>query len=125
MTYTNEQINEAIKAALAEKGEDYVYERVGEGAKQGCYYAVDGAPSCLVGNVLNRLDPEMFAQVIEYETDTPEYQDTGFEDVAEYLRLPFHEDQVAALKDAQVKQDQGKTWGEAAQKYAEKLGETL
>lgn len=122
--YENREINEAIKKALAEKGGDYVYERVihektGSG---GCVYAVGDAPSCIVGHVLNALDPEMFKRVAEWEQEA---EDTGFRQAAVALELPFGRDQIHALSQAQVAQDDGYKWSAAALEYAYYLGEKL
>ena len=38
-----------LRAVVAEKGADYVY------AEEACQYAIEGAPSCIVGHVYARL----------------------------------------------------------------------
>jgi hypothetical protein len=46
---TPEIAAEALKAAVAKRGEDYVYEQTESG---NCLYVRDGMPSCLIGQVL-------------------------------------------------------------------------
>lgn len=117
-TYTNAEINAALKAAVEEKGESYTYPaRIG-----GCFYEDGGQPSCIVGHVLYNLDPEMFQRVAEWEAVT---KNTRFTNAARYLSLPFHKDQVAALQKAQDAQDNQWSWGTAALDYANTLGEVL
>lgn len=122
MTYTNAQINAALKKALADRGEDYVYPE-SEKHKGGCMYATeDGAPSCIVGYVLHVLDPEKFAEVATWERKKGT-GDTAVDDAWRDLDLDFQLDQVEALRMAQVKQDRGDTWGTAAVFYMQSLGE--
>ncbi|QIG58652.1 hypothetical protein SEA_PAVLO_108 [Microbacterium phage Pavlo] len=118
MTYTNAQINAALKESLAEKGEDYVY--ISDGP--GCAYAHNGQPSCLVGHVLHKLDPEMFEKVVEAENN-PTTGDLTFDHLAADLGLPFHPEQADALRRAQIAQDLKSPWGEAAVEYMRRLGE--
>lgn len=124
MTYTNEQISVALRAALDAKGEDYVYET---GISGDCDYARHGAPSCIVGFVANALDPEMFRAIEDYEEDYDKNRgDNSFRAVANGLRLPFEPHQVKALGDIQREQDKGVPWGEAvATEWVAALGEHL
>lgn len=122
MTYTNVEINAALKKALEAKGEDYVYPEE-EKHKGGCMYATaDGAPSCIVGHVLHELDPEGFAKVAKWERKKGT-GDTAVDDAVNALGLNFHPDQVEALRMAQVNQDKGAPWGAAAWYYMQSLGE--
>lgn len=123
MTYTNEQINAALKKALEDRGEDYVYPD-DEKHNGGCMYATEnGTPSCIVGYVLNELDPEKFAEVARWERDE-DTADTAVGDAYLAVGLDLHRDQVDALEAAQVKQDQGLPWGRAAVEYMRHLGES-
>ena len=65
--YTNEQILEAAEAAIQEMGADYVYRPT----IAGCVYAVitknGPEPSCLVGQIVFRLNPEDFKEVAIWE----------------------------------------------------------
>lgn len=123
MSYTNQEINEALKKALAEKGEDYVYP-LSEKHDRGCMYATDeGAPSCIVGHVLHTLDPELFAGVAKWER-MKSTLDTAMGDVVRRFHPDLHPDQVKALSYAQVAQDRGQSWGYAATEYMRALGES-
>lgn len=124
MTYTNEQISVALRAALDARGEDYVYET---GMSGDCDYARGGEPSCIVGFVAHALDPEMFLAIEDYEEDYDKnLGDKSFRAVANRLRLPFEPHQVTALGDIQRQQDKGVPWGEVvASEWVAVLGERL
>lgn len=124
--WTPELVLEALEEAVAEKGEDYKYE-FPEDADGECVYSThDGAPSCIVGYVVKRLDPELFErlhtaeweEVDEGERDTPYvfgwWMYTEGQDLDE---RPAHK----ALIAAQNKQDGGHTWGEALERAKEVL----
>lgn len=122
MTYTNVQINAALKKALEDRGEGYVYPE-SEKVSGVCMYATaDGAPSCIVGYVLNELDPEKFAEVAKWERKKVT-GDTTVDDAWRELGLDLYRDQVEALEAAQIAQDNGKPWGQAAVAYMWSLGE--
>ena len=121
-TYTNAEVNAALKAALELKGEEYVYER---GPHNSCDYARNGEPSCIVGHVLHTLNKGLFEKVAEYENGPTPYEGYTFNDVAIALDLPFTKIQVKALRAAQFDQDLGESWGQAAIDYMNVLGETL
>lgn len=120
-TYTNAEINAALKAAVEEKGEDYTY----PSTLMGCFYQESGQPSCIVGHVLYSLDPEMFQRVAEWEASSTSGGNTRFIYVVDELSLPFRTDQVGALQAAQDAQDLHQSWGTAALDYANVLGEVL
>lgn len=122
--YTNAEVNAALKAALDEKGHDYVYPVDANG---NCVYQKDGAPSCLVGYVVHALDPKEFERVAAFEADQGMNKgDTSFGNVALKLGLRFHPDQRWALELVQSAQDHGDTWGDAvAIEWASALGERL
>lgn len=119
--YTNAEINAALRKALDEKGEDYVYEHW----SGSCDYARKGEPSCIVGHVLHALDPEMFEDVASHELD-PGSGDLTFDAVAADLELPFDSDQITALRNVQAIQDLGRPWGDSvAAGWIAYLGEQL
>lgn len=82
------------------------------------YSTKEGAPSCIVGQIMYRLDPELFRRVAEYE----EYGDESFiiEDIT-LLNDPGLEDELSRfagesvrfLAELQNAQDYGRSWGEA------------
>lgn len=123
MTYTNAEINAALKKALEAKGEDYVYPQ----ADGNCVYSLEGEPSCIVGHVLHTLDPEMFKRVAEFERDYDQNRgDTSFGAMVLGMDLPFEAEQRRALQGVQAYQDAGHTWGNSvATEWMAVLGEKL
>ena len=75
---TADDVIETLKQVVADKGEDYVYPLAGSG--NGCVYAVNGEPSCIVGHVVYRLAPDLFKWMDETETETGISE--GFENLA-------------------------------------------
>lgn len=115
--FSLEQVLQAAREVVEEKGEDYVYEY------PDCKYAVNGTPACIVGHVVNRLDPAVF----EFLATKEETESTGSEIVTSltsrgWLDRNFwsHDAQVA-MSVAQSCQDVGETWS-AALAAAEDLG---
>ena len=115
MTFTLEDVLNAAREVVAERGEDYVYSNsLNEGGSGKCVYAnEDGTPSCLVGHVIHRLDPNVFKNLAEKEfaDDT-----TAAEllTVEEYVPTDFWEMEAeAAMNTAQAYQDDGLPWGTA------------
>lgn len=116
--FTLEQVLQAAREAVEEKGDGYVY----SDEYEDCKYAVDGMPACIVGHVVNRLDPAMFTHLATRE------EDSHSSEIVHNLRSRFWLDQnfwsrdaEFALGIAQKKQDVGETWGTALA-AAENLG---
>jgi hypothetical protein len=122
MTYiTVRQFTEAMRAAVAERGENWVYPandqvahdtgwRDGRGFCQ--YTTADGEPGCLIGLALHKIDPSI----------VPAYGSLmGADLTLKAFGLP-HSVQVAA-QSAQSAQDDGETWGEALAQYERALEE--
>lgn len=114
---TIEKTIEALKKAVAEKGEDYVYK---ENEEIGwCLYSdrESGQPSCIVGHVLADLDPEAFARVRAWElrsarsagVSTTIFQRVALPDISPVDRPLI----LALLGDVQNQQDDGVAWGPA------------
>lgn len=110
-TFTDAEVAKALRETV-EGREDYVYDsgRINDG---GCYYSMpNGSPSCLVGFVVAKLNPDAFEKVVEWE-------DGGdFGDVADMTNVTDGEFNIStevrrALQAAQEKQDSGAPWGEA------------
>ena len=111
--FNRENVRQALEESIAEKGADYTYPRAG-----GCFYALNGHPSCIVGHVVNRIDPELFHKLIELDRDGG---DTDWATMAERLGLdgdPFLTDALAAAQEAQ---DRGRPWGVALDRFEEGL----
>ena len=113
----------ALKEAVAERGENYVYEADPLSLSEACSYStVAGAPSCIVGEVLARLTPDIFKSIHEYEWFSEE---DGKFDLHEqninirmkigdhYIEMPFRDDAITLLYHAQSAQDIGARWGDA------------
>lgn len=114
---TQDVIN-AIEAAVAAKGADYVYNRI-EGS---CYYHdINGSvenptPSCIVGFVLAAVAPEVFAQISEREDMYG--TSMGINELYNKYDIRFEDENVVlALGHAQGWQDSGKPWGEALLRF--------
>ena len=110
MTFTLEDVLNAAREVVAEKGEDYVY----SGPGGSCVYAnEDGTPSCLVGHVIHRLDPNVFKHLAEKEF----VDDTTAAElltVEEYVPYEFWDMEAErAMNTAQEHQDDGVPWGTA------------
>jgi len=115
MKLTREAVTAAIEKVVAEKGADYVYDR----EHGGCTYSEQTpegvVPSCIVGHVIAKMDPELFQRVAEYESETGGFWWTGVD-----IRIPGIEQDSAvkyALREAQDAQDDGDTWGEALEAF--------
>lgn len=120
MTYTNAEILAAARAAIEEKGANYVYTRW----NPSCTYAnAKGAPSCLVGHIVKRLDPEAFKRLRAAERAT-RLSSPGISIANSEARLGFTDDQLEVLVYAQDAQDTGAWWGKALS-YIEALDEEL
>ena len=138
MTLTRQDVLDAARKIVAEKGPDYVYPRNsvtgtgynggGYGGANGPVYAEDGKPSCLVGHVIHALDPEAFAHLAAVEevygtesADNLTYQafnsgnrNEGDGESYHYLPWDFWDAEAEVLMNqAQTYQDVGKAWGDA------------
>jgi hypothetical protein len=96
---TTEDALRALEEAVAEKGEDYIYPEAGKT----CYYALDGAPSCLVGNALHRLGYSIL-QLEEFRSHPI---------CSLPADVPMEDRALDAFIRAQEAQDAGAPWGEA------------
>ena len=117
--YTNEQILEAAEAAIQEMGADYVYRPTVDGYVYAVITKNGPEPSCLVGQIVFRLNPEDFKEVAIWEVTAD--GDTDAMAMAAKLSLGFTEEQSYALRAAQLAQDAGSTWGVSLDMLKEKL----
>lgn len=120
--HTLEQVAAAADKVIARKGEDYVYpvgEKIPHRAYKKivykvCAYSYMGNPSCIVGHIVNELDPEAFRQLEEAErrhgpTSAAELMGGGV-----YLPEDFFDDEALDyLTGVQGDQDEGAPWGVA------------
>ena len=135
MTFTRQDVLDAARKIVAEKGPDYVYPRnsvtgtgyngSGYGGANGPVYAEGGKPSCLVGHVVHALDPEVFAHLAAVEevrgtesADNLTYYgfSSEMEDEGNYWYVPedfWNEEAQQLMNQAQHYQDAGTPWGDA------------
>jgi hypothetical protein len=115
--YTAQQALKVMEEVVNEFGDDYVYGDEQKNEYGDCVYAnEDGTPSCLVGHVIARLDPDAFDNVVYKEQElgsTPAHNLTN----EGYVQLGFWDENTAyIMMEAQGAQDTGSTWGEAYQR---------
>lgn len=126
MTLTREAVVATAKELVKEFGEDYVYPGADRG---GCSYSGDedyGVPACVVGQIVKRLDPEMYTTLtlVEHEdtnvTKRTDFNHTHLEyppdwakDYQPTLDTGDDAELTRALRQAQAQQDNGAPWGEA------------
>ena len=129
--FTVEETLAALKEAVAERGENYTYEADPLSLSEACSYStVAGESSCVVGNVLKRLTPDIFQSIHDYEWYDQE--DGGFylheQSVSpcmgrnNMIDMPFDGDAINLLLSVQNMQDSGTPWGLAVSE-AEKNSE--
>ena len=95
---------EAMRSIVKEFGGDYVYPGI---ENEECTYARDGAPSCIVGHIAARLDPELFQRMAIEEDEHGAFSVGSF---VNQLDSAFGE-ATPLLHYAQIMQDGGDTWG--------------
>lgn len=117
-------------AEVVKGREEFIYS---PGVSGVCHYAnSDGTASCLAGQVIARLAPETFQEVVAFETqlDGVSFAVDGL-DIGDPYRDPkmpvldAEPDVFLVLRAAQRTQDNGYTWGEAyenSQFRSERLG---
>jgi len=107
---TEEQVTEAMRQVIEEKGADYVYpeeEKLIHGGGQMCRYGTEkGEPLCLIGHVIVKLGTTLHRQM-EGRPASGVLRSIGVTD----------ERVLEAADRAQTYQDRGDIWGEALEKY--------
>ena len=112
-----EQAVLALKKAVAELGEDYVYKRIrrANGVAYCVYFNKDSSPSCLVGHVL----AEAGLEPLEFESNENGTAVTRLADIGviEYADAQDgrHSKTEALLNNAQCFQDGGYPWGDSVE----------
>ncbi len=104
---TYESALEALKAVVAEKGEDYVYAWV----DRNCLYTHNGKPSCGVGHVLHRLGVDI--ERFEGTTMNAQTFDRVAYNLNDFSVTKITQSAIDLLREFQLQQDDGRTWGEA------------
>ena len=106
--YTFDDVAKVLREVVAERP-DYVYPH------DYCVYRdEDGSPSCLIGHVIQRLDPDYFASISE--------QGNGATVRGLSWTDRFSVAEVRALRAAQMIQDTGQTWAEALATFELQIG---
>lgn len=124
MELTIEQVTETIRE-IVKGNEGYVYETQGDSAGTSyCTYSTPrGAPSCIVGHVISRLASEDFEAIHKTEW----YDDGTFAINLSASGYNYSSDGAInyplqyALRQAQMVQDSGGTWGQALEAYERTL----
>jgi hypothetical protein len=120
---TVESFTQAMRDAVAERGESYVYPAGEPGWRNDggdCVYRTpDGAPACLIGLALHKLDPSL---VPGHESTDGAWAVFRGLAVAGRVSAVVAERVGVAADIAQTRQDYGNTWGEALDAYLETTG---
>lgn len=114
--FSDEAVTKTIHEIVAEHGEDYVY-RPPEGTGQ-CVYSVGGSPSCLVGHVIARLDPESFAAISIGRLN----RISVYSLLDQFRGFQVSDRAGIALDAAQTEQDLGFEWGDALAAFDQVMG---
>lgn len=136
--FTKSAVLEALDEILAETGPDYVYPRAWQAGGSGtCVYSDNGVPSCIIGRVIAKLDPELFEQVKDVEESRgSSWSVSGFNrSQEEYERdrangwekpTPVIEvedaDLIEWMRDIQSQQDQGYRYGRVIEIAKKEVG---
>lgn len=114
MTFTYEDVMEAARKVVAEKGGEYLYRE----SRVRCKYAEpDGSPSCLVGHVIEKLDPQVFERLAGREEMHGNSEAAGALVQLGWLEPDFWTDEAEAAMDRiQYAQDCGEPWGAAVER---------
>jgi hypothetical protein len=107
---THSLIDTYLDEAVAEFGEDYVYSRGGSGS---CNYVRNGAPSCLVGQVLAKagVPLERLKRADEGHFDNGVPADDLLVELRQEGVLTCDSEVVSLLSEVQWRQDEGTSWG--------------
>ena len=111
--YTFDDVKRVLHELAAEKP-DYVYEK--DRGETCTYSTKDGKPSCIIGHVIYRLDPEVFQNLVELENDG---EAIGIGDLP--WAYQFRDFEITAMERAQTRQDTGEPWGYAVKAFDEVL----
>lgn len=115
---TEAEFTAAMEAAVAERGEDYVYPKDNPDFwhphdKTCVYQTPTGEPACLIGLAMDKLG-----------LDTPGYietEETAYMMMNTHHEAEFPDNVKRAAEAAQYAQDRENTWGEALEMYRQKL----
>lgn len=117
---TIENFTAAMRAAVEERGSDYTYPEFNKEVGEDDYHSISGTcqystpngePACIIGLALSKIDPEL----------VPKYGVIG--DAGNLmLSLGAGAKLSTAAEEAQERQDEGATWGEALEGFETVLG---
>ena len=116
---TAEKARELLARAVAEKGEDYVYEWQEGAYTYACMYFHGDQPGCIIGHLLayQGVKPEDLGDYNTWDVGTLAEQDLDVGTLAEQGLIDAPLPVVKALAKAQLAQDDGATWGEALKAF--------
>lgn len=117
MLITADDAIRALREVVAERGPEYVYVAPGlrdpkydeyhNALSDDCKYVeADGTPSCAVGVVVSKLDPEAYKGLVEFEGDTPQL-------LVNHGAIRATSGAVRVLNVFQIEQDAGNSYGDA------------
>lgn len=106
---TAEQALAGLRAAVAERGRDYVDQLAANGA---CRYVIDGGPSCIAATALFKVGVPV-EELARWEGNSVRAMKADRRVDASGRMGFLTEDAVMVLTRAQQHQDVGRTWGEA------------
>ena len=111
ITIDKQQAIDLLNKAVKINGEDYIY----PGAKTiSCYYAKDGAPSCIVGYAISNLSADLFSKLAAYENNEgPSEMGEMYKSFLKGEGVEMTDEALAIWKAAQTEQDMGARWGSA------------
>lgn len=111
-----EEAFQALRDVVKQFGADYRYREPGSYDRACMYSEADGQPSCLVGHVLARVAPDLFATIHEQEHGRGYEEEVGSFPIlhlTDRFDVDVTDDTLTTLEAVQYAQDSGRTWGEA------------
>jgi hypothetical protein len=127
--FSGQDVLRIAEQVVSEFGPEYVYQNIGtdRGKGNGCFYVVDGQPSCLVGQIayrmgasvewLNQMETSEAAVLCGY---TPNWFQGNLPDNPYFT---VSRNTAMALNSAQAAQDGGSPWGVALERLRGQLSE--
>lgn len=114
------RVSETLREVVAEKP-DYEYEGP-LGGEYCAYTDADGTPSCIVGQVIFRLDPDALKEIHDHEWNQDgEFITSPAAHALDWATRNFTHAERKALRAAQYVQDQGGTWAKALEEFEQEV----
>lgn len=118
---TRDEVVSTLRDIIREKGADFVYRTERPQGRQ-CMYKNEGAPSCIVGHLVARLDPETFEAIDTLDGPSNFATSWSIIDHTQHgntlpsapLLAESHE-LAGAIRSLQAYQDNDMSWGQSFQ----------